>query len=203
MVNKALNSGLLKIVQDNMDINQVNDSCKFKKLESKINSLKENKNLTSTEINNLLAEARTYTQLAEIAENLADQIEKNKKEKKKKEMEDIISIYLEKLDIPSTFIEQLSILSKGGANALREGALLYKEESRKKHEQADHRRDKLEFLEKEITNLEKIHDQIKNNSLDQNSLTERMQSIQYRIALREKGEMELKRALEELEGRNN
>jgi|NOAtaT_6_FD_contig_41_1897376_length_706_multi_2_in_0_out_0_1 hypothetical protein len=203
MVNKALNSGLLKIVQDNMDINQVNDSYKFKKLETKINSLKENKNVTSIEINNLLAEARTYTQLAQIAENLADQIEKNKKEKKKKEMEEIINIYFEKLDIPPAFIEQLSILSKGGANALREGALLYREEGRKRHEQADQKRDNLEFLEKEISNLEKIHIQIKNNSLDQNSFTERMQSIQYRIALREKGEMELKRALEELEGRNN
>lgn len=204
MVDKALNSILEGIVRSNEATAKPQDKEKQKvsKLEEKLRSLLQNKaQIDPSQIAKLISEAQTLDKVADLANNIADQLEKNKKKEEAKKKEEVTKAQLEKLGIPAEFVQQLSILTKAGPDALREASHVYRTEAKNKRQQADFMNLNIEKIDKEIKEINSIKSSITSEkSSNQISMKDFIAKIRYQESLREKADLVLKEMLESMEG---
>jgi hypothetical protein len=201
MVDKAVNQILENTLKTNKDVNQALDENKVKKIESRLNSLLSDRNIMNpAEAMSLRQEASALDKLAVVAEELAQKIEQGEKSKEKKSIDEIKKAMLDKLGIPPEFVDQLSILVKGGPEALREAAGVYREAAQKKRAEADFLTVETERLDKEIKNLTHLKSKIlESNSNGKTSMQDYLAQIKYQESLRDKADLVLKTVLEQIE----
>lgn len=174
------------------------------RIESRLNEIQSDMgDLNTNEVAKLRSEAGMLDKLADYADNLANQLDKKQHQQlQKKNLEEVKKALMEQLGIPSEFVDQLSMLVKAGPEALREGAAVYRTEAKRRREDADYSLIQIQKYEKEITELK----QLKNAVISQNNekshdQTDYINQKIYELMLRSDAEMELKDALEAMEGR--
>lgn len=203
MVDKTLNRALENIVQSNRELFKDDKNSKAEKIEAKLRSLlNEKNNLDPSQIMQLCNEALTLDRVANFAEEIADYIEKNKKDDlQKKKLEEIKQALMERLGIPSEFVDQLSILSKAGPQALREAAGVYRAKAKDLRENANFLNQELSTIDKEIKKLNELRSIVSQEEAGNNmSMSEYLAHIRYQESLRDKADEVLKQVLESIEG---
>lgn len=203
MVNNVTSQALDKLVSDTKEINSSkNSDDKKKKLEQKLMSLiNDRSQIDPSAAEALRNEAAALGKMADYTNHIADLLEKNKKQLEKKELKEIQKTLMEKLGVPAAFIEQLSILVKAGPEALREASKVYREESHKKRDEAAFMTQELQSIDSQIKEIAHIKDNLKvNKGSKKESMTDFLNGKLYEKSFRDNAELELKHALELIEG---
>jgi hypothetical protein len=108
---------------------------------------------------------------------------------------------MEQLGVPAEFIDQLSILVKAGPEALREASGVYRKESEKKRDMAALITQEVNRLDSEIKQISHVRENLKvKSSSNKESMTSFLNRKAYEDSIRDKSELELKQALEMIEG---
>lgn len=201
MVDKTLNLALENIVQSNKELFKDDKNSKAEKIEAKLKSLLNEKgNLNPAEIMQLCNEALMLDKVANFADQLADWAEKNKNDLQKKKLAEVKKTLMEELGIPSEFVDQLSILTKAGPDALREAAGLYRAKAKDLRENANFLNQELTSIDKEIKKLNEMKALISQEEAGNNmSMSEYIAHIRYQESLRDKADEVLKQVLESME----
>lgn len=201
MVDNSINQILETSLKNNNEVNKALEDNKIQKIESRLKSLLGDRgNLNAGEAMNLRLEAATLDRVAGVADELADKIEKGKKNEEKKTLEEVKALMMEKMGIPPEFVDHLSILVKGGAGALREAAGVYREAAQKKRTEAELITVEMERLDTEIKNLGHIREKIiENNTQGKTSMQDYLAQIRYQESLRDKSDLVLREVLEQIE----
>lgn len=203
MVEKSINIALQQIVESNEKAFKEDKKKNADKLAAKLEALQQDRNdLNPAEAMNIRSQAAILDTVAKYAENLADHLEKNKKEKlEKKQLDEIKAALMESLGIPSEFVDQLSILVKGGTQALREAASVYREKAHELRETADLMTMEIEQIDTEISRLKHLEKVLSTNSENTNrSIKDFVADKIYKESLRDKSEEVLRLALESISG---
>ncbi len=203
MADKLINIALEQIVQNNKDLFNEDKKNKFDQLESRLNSLlNERSNLNPAEIRNLLSEASTLDRVANFAEQIADKLEKDKQENlQKKKLEEVKAALMQNLGIPPEFVDQLSILTKAGPEALREAAGLYRDKAKQIREDANFLTIQMQTVDKEIKKLNEIKDLVALSSgSNKTAMNEYLAQARYQEAIRDKADEILREVLASIEG---
>ncbi len=175
---------------------------KIEKIEEKLRGLlNERQALDPSQVMSLMSEAAMYDRLANFAEKLAQYLEANRQEVlSKKKDEELKHILMEQLGVPAEFVSQLGILVKAGPEALKEAAGVYREHAMKIREQAEFSNLDIERIDKQIKALTHIKEAIINKSENKATATnEYLAQIRYQEALRDRADLVLKEALEQME----
>lgn len=203
MVDKSINIALEQIVQNNKDLFNENKKNRVEKLESRLNSLlNERSNLNPAEVMSLLSEALTLDKVANFAEHIADQLEKNKQDNlQKKKLEEVKAALMHNLGIPPEFVDQLSILTKAGPEALREAAGVYRDRAKQIREDANFLTIQIETVDKEIKKLNEIKDLVAiTKGSSKTAMNEYLAQARYQEAIRDKADEVLREVLASIEG---
>ncbi len=203
MVDKSINIALEQIVQNNRDLFNENKRNKFDNLESRLSSLlNERSNLNPAEVMSLLSEAITLDKVANFAEQIADQLEKNKQDNlQKKKLEEVKAALMQSIGIPPEFVDQLSILTKAGPEALREAAGVYRDRAKQIREDANFLTIQIETVDKEIKKLNEIKDLVAiTKGSSKTAMNEYLAQARYQEAIRDKADEVLREVLASIEG---
>lgn len=202
MVDKTLNL-LLDTIQNVNSETKEKKKNEAEKLKNRLEELlKQKDNIDPHQFVNLIKEAKILNQVADFAEKLADNEEKNKDNKKNQEK--IKAALLEELGIPSEFLEQLGLLKSAGVEALREAAVVYRKEAKRNLDKAELLRLEKEKIDTEIQNLNDwIERSTKSEHREKSSSQELIAKRLYQESLRDKADEELKQMLKQLEGDNS
>lgn len=172
------------------------------RIEAKLQALLNDKqSLDPSQVGALMSEAAAFDRLANFSEKLADYIEKNKQEDfKKKKEEEIKHLLMEKMGIPAEFIAQLGLLVKAGPEALREGAQVYRAHASNLREQAEFVRLDIERVDKQIKALGHVKEiMLTKTSNKSTAINEYLAQVRYQESLRDKADLALKEALQQIE----
>jgi hypothetical protein len=203
MANNIISLALDKLVSETKELNSSrNDEDKKAKLEKKLaNLISERGDINPQAAEALRNEAAALGRMADYTNHLADSLEKNKKDIEKKKHEDVKKLLMEQLGVPAEFIDQLSILVKAGPEALREASGLYRKESEKKRDMAALITQEVNRLDSEIKQISHVRENLKvKSSSNKESMTSFLNRKAYEDSIRDKSELELKQALEMIEG---
>jgi hypothetical protein len=203
MANNIISLALDKLVSETKELNSSrNDEDKKAKLEKKLAILiSERGDINPQAAESLRNEAAALGRMADYTNHLADSLEKNKKDIEKKKHEDVKKLLMEQLGVPAEFIDQLSILVKAGPEALREASGLYRKESEKKRDMAALITQEVNRLDSEIKQISHVKENLKvKSSSNKESMTSFLNRKAYEDSIRDKSELELKQALEMIEG---
>lgn len=172
---------------------------KEERLGRRLNMLQQERmNLSPAEAMNLRMEAKTLESVADFADKVADAKERDRKEKLKEKTEkEIKQVLMNQIGVPAEFVDQLSILAKGGPEALREGAAAYRKEAEKKRMEADMLTRDIESLDQKIKRLQEVKEKFRNNKADNESVSmkEFISKVLYEQSLRDKSEEVLRQML--------
>lgn len=202
MVDKTLNIALENIVQSNRGLFRDDKNSKAAKIEAKLTSLlNEKNNLDPAQVVQLSNEALVLDKVADFSEQIADYIEKNKKDDlQKKKLEEIKQALMERLGIPPEFIDQLSILSKAGPQALREAAGVYRARAKDLRGNANLLDQEIKTIDKEIKKLNELRSIVSQEEAGKHmSMSEYMAHVRYQESLRDKADEVLRQVLESIE----
>lgn len=202
MVEKSL-SALQFIVENNDKVFKEDQKKSADKINMKLMQLeKDRSDINPMEAMDLRGQAMNLDKVANYADNLANYLEKNKKEKlEKKELDEVKEALMESLGIPAEFVDQLSILVKGGPEALREAASLYRDKATELRERADMVTMEVEQIDTEINRLKTLKETISQESgINSRKMNDFVAEQIYRESLRDKADDILKRVLESIEG---
>lgn len=203
MANNIISLALDKLVSETKELNSSrNDEDKKAKLEKKLANLINERGAINPEAAEALRnEAAALGRMADYTNHLADSLEKNKKDIEKKKHEEVKKLLMEQLGVPPEFIDQLSILVKAGPEALREASGLYRKESEKKRDMAALITQEVNRLDSEIKQVSHVKENLKvKSSSNQESMTSFLNRKAYEDSIRDKSELELKQALELIDG---
>ncbi len=203
MSDKTINIALEQIVQNNKDLFKDSKEEKIQKIESRLKSLlNERSNLSPGEAMSLRSEAAMLDKVADYADQIANKLEQEKQESlQKKKLDQIKAALMERLGIPSEFIDQLSILVKAGPDALREAAGVYRDKAKQIRQDADLLTIQIETVDKEIKKLNEIKGLIThNNGSSRTSMNEYLAQMRYQESIRDKADLVLKEVLASIKG---
>lgn len=202
MVDSQLKPILEKVTISNpKESGQQKEKKQAEQVEARIkNLLQQRGSIDTSEAMALRNEAAGLDRLADYSEKIADLLEQDSKNLKKEKLEDIKETLMAQLGVPAEFIEQLAILVKAGPDALREAAVVYREEAKKRRENADIAAQHLANLDKEIKELSHIQKEYKlQDASDHNSIKNFLAELRYKESLRDRSELILKEMLEQIE----
>jgi uncharacterized tellurite resistance protein B-like protein len=205
MVNNVTATALDKLVNETKDMNSSKSDEKRKaKLEKKLeNLINERADINPADAEALRNEAAALGRMADYTNHLADLMEKNKKQVEKKKLEEVKQLLMEKLGVPAEFVEQLSILVKAGPEALREASGVYRQEANKKRDMAAMMTSELHRIDNEIKSIAHVKDSLKTKKGAKNeTMTDFLNRKLYEDSIRDNAELELKQALQLIEGGN-
>lgn len=203
MVNNVTATALDKLVNETKDQNSSkSDEKKKAKLEKKLeNLINERADINPADAEALRNEAAALGRMADYTNHLADLMEKNRKQVEKKKLEEVKKLLMEKLGVPAEFVEQLSILVKAGPEALREASGLYRQESHKKRDMAAMMTSELHRIDNEIKSIAHVKDSLKtHDGSKKETMTDFLNRKLYEDSIRDNAELELKHALQLIEG---
>ncbi|MDD9898502.1 MAG: hypothetical protein OXU45_05820 [Candidatus Melainabacteria bacterium] len=202
MVDKSL-SALQFIAENNDKVFKEDQKKSSDKINQKLLQLeKDRSDINPMEAMDLRGQAVNLDKVANYADDLANHLEKNKKQKlEKKELGEVKEALMESLGIPAEFVDQLSILVKAGPEALREAANVYREKAAELRERADMLTMEVEQLDTEITRLKTLKETIKHESgMTSRKMNDFVAEQMYRESLRDKADEVLKEVLESILG---
>ncbi len=203
MVDKSINIALEQIVQNNKGLFDEDKRNKIERLESKLNSLiNERSNLSPSEVANLRNEAATLDKVANFAEQIADKLEKDKQDNlQKKKIDEVKAALMQSLGIPPEFVDQLSILTKAGPEALREAAGVYRDKAKQIREDANFLTIQIQTVDSEIKKLNEIKTLMTvSNGINKTAMNEYLAQARYQEAIRDKADEVLREVLASIEG---
>lgn len=203
MTDKSINIALEQIVRRDKDLFNDNKKDKVERLESRLEALlHERSNLSPSEVMSLKSEAGTLDKVANFAEQIADRLEQEKQEKlQKKKLDEIKTALIESLGIPPEFIQQLSILTKAGPEALREAAGVYRDRAKQIREDANFLTIQIQTVDKEIKKLSEIKQLVSlTDANSKTSMNEYLAQARYKESIRDKADEALREVLASLEG---
>lgn len=203
MVEQSIHVALQQIVETNEKAFKEDKKKDAEKLAAKLESLEQERHdLNPTEAMNLRSQATTLDRVANYADNLANNLEQNKKEKlDKKKLEEIKEALMESLGIPAEFVDQLSILVKAGVQALREAAGVYRNKAEELRAQADLMTIEIEQIDTEINRLKNLKEMLLGQANEtQGTMRDFVAGKLYRESIRDASEKILREALESISG---
>lgn len=115
----------------------------------------ERQELKVEDVASLRSDAQMYDRLADFADKIADTKEKGNYPQKldSEDQEEIKEVLMGALGIPAEFVDLLGLAAKGGPEALRETAELFRQEAKEKLIEADFLSSEIYAIEQKISSL--------------------------------------------------